>query len=97
VAYWLLTGQLVFTADTPMGMLVQHAQTAPTPPSARAGRPIPSALEDLILACLAKDPADRPQSAKELSRRLAEIEGASSWTQDRAREWWAKHPVAEAP
>jgi len=97
VAYWLLTGELVFTADTPMGMLVQHAQTTPTPPSARAGRPIPRALEDLILACLAKDPADRPKSAKELSRRLAEVEGASSWTQDRAREWWAKHQVADPP
>ena len=97
VAYWLLTGQLVFTADTPMGMLVHHAQTTPTPPSARAGRPIPRALDELILACLAKDPADRPQSAKELSRRLAEVEGASSWTQDRAREWWAKQQVAEPP
>ena len=35
VAYWLLTGQYVFTADTPMGLLLQHAQTPPTPPSAR--------------------------------------------------------------
>src|SRR5207249_1832920 len=32
LAYWLLTGQFVFTADTPMGLLVQHAQT----PAARS-------------------------------------------------------------
>ena len=35
VAYWLLTGQYVFTADNAMGLLLQHAQTSPVPPSAR--------------------------------------------------------------
>ena len=94
VAYWLLTGQFVFTAETPMGFLLQHAQTPPTPPSARTDLPIPRALDDLVLSCLAKDPAHRPQSARELSLRLAEVEGASAWTQDRAREWWSTHPAA---
>ncbi len=91
VAYWLLTGQYVFTAETPMRLLLQHAQTTPTPPSARTDQPIPKALDDLVLSCLAKDPADRPQSARELSLRLGEVEGASAWTQDRAREWWTTH------
>ena len=94
VAYWLLTGQFVFTAETPMGLLLKHAQTQPTPPSARTELPIPRALDDLVLSCLAKDPADRPQSARELSLRLAEVEGASAWTQDRAREWWETHQPA---
>jgi len=89
VAYWLLTGQFVFTAETPMGLLMQHAQAPPAPPSARTHQSIPAALDDLVLACLAKDPAKRPQSAKELSLRLAALEGAGAWTQDRAREWWA--------
>jgi Serine/threonine protein kinase len=91
VAYWLLTGQFVFTADSPMGLLLHHARTAPTPPSARTDLPIPAALDQLVLSCLAKDPAERPQSARELSRRLAEIEGVGTWTQDQAREWWATH------
>ncbi len=94
VAYWLLTGQPVFTAETPMGLLLQHAQTPPTAPSARTDLPIPRALDDLVLSCLAKDPANRPQSARELSLRLAEVEGASAWTQDRAREWWTTHQPA---
>jgi serine/threonine-protein kinase len=94
VAYWLLTGQFVFTAETPMGLLLQHAQTPPAPPSARTDLPIPSALDDLVLSCLAKDPTNRPQSARELSLRLAEVEGASAWTQDRAREWWTTHQPA---
>jgi serine/threonine-protein kinase len=94
VAYWLLTGQFVFTAETPVGLLLQHAQTPPTPPSARTELPIPPALDDLVLSCLAKDPAHRPQSARELSLRLAEVEGASAWTQDRARHWWVTHQPA---
>ena len=94
VAYWLLTGQFVFTADTAMGLLLQHAQTPPTRPSARTEMPIPQALDDLVLSCLAKDPAKRPQSARELSFRLADVEGVGAWTQDRAREWWLMHQPA---
>ena len=88
VAYWLLTGKLVFTADTAMGLLLHHAQTPATAPSSRSDLPIPPALDQLVLACLAKDPAARPQSARELSGRLAGIEGLGVWTEDHAREWW---------
>jgi serine/threonine-protein kinase len=91
VAYWLLTGRLVFTSDTPMGYLVHHIHTPPRPPSTLAELPIPPALDSLVLSCLAKDPAQRPQSARELSHRLMEIEGARAWTEERAREWWDKH------
>jgi hypothetical protein len=91
VGYWLLTGQLVFEAPTPMALLLHHTQTPPVPPSARTELPIPEALDRLILACLAKDRAHRPQSARELSQRLADIEGADDWTEDLAREWWRTH------
>jgi serine/threonine-protein kinase len=96
VAYWLLTGQLVFSGDTPMALLMHHAQTLPAAPSARSEVPIPEALDRLILSCLAKDPADRPQSANELSRRLGAIEPANAWTDARAREWWATHQPVRA-
>jgi eukaryotic-like serine/threonine-protein kinase len=91
VAYWLLTGQPVFTAETSIALLMHHVHTPPQPPSTRSELPIPPALDSLVLSCLAKDPADRPQSAKELSLRLAEIEGTSGWTQERARDWWSTH------
>jgi serine/threonine-protein kinase len=94
VAYWLLTGQYVFTADTPMGILVHHAHTPPEPPSVRTERPIPSSLDRLVLACLSKDPADRPQTARELSLLLAEVQCGDPWTEDRARVWWTTHPLA---
>ena len=95
VAYWLLTGQLVFTADTPIGLLMHHARTPPTPPSAVSEMPIPAALDRLVLSCLAKDPANRPQ-AKDLSRALADVAGESAWTEEQARDWWAMHLPAFA-
>jgi eukaryotic-like serine/threonine-protein kinase len=91
VAYWLLTGQFVFAAETPVGLLLQHAQAPAAPPSTRTQLPIPSALDDLVLSCLAKEPADRPQSARELSLQLAGVEGGGAWTGDRARAWWVAH------
>jgi len=90
VAYWLLTGNLVFTADTAIGMMTHHAHTPPTPPSQRTELPVPPELDRLVLSCLAKDPAERPQSARELSRRLSEID-TPGWGEDRARDWWSRH------
>jgi serine/threonine-protein kinase len=94
VGYWLLTGELVFKAESAMAILLHHAQTPPIPPSARTELPIPEALDRLVLSCLAKDPADRPQSARELSLRLAAVQGPSAWTEDRARDWWAMHQLS---
>jgi eukaryotic-like serine/threonine-protein kinase len=95
VAYWLLTGQLVFTADTPMGYLLKHAHDQPSAPSSRTDLPIPKLLENLVLSCLAKNPGDRPQSARELSQRLGAIPTAEDWTQDRAHQWWTTHQPAQ--
>jgi serine/threonine-protein kinase len=91
VAYWLLTGQYVFTADTSMGVVLHHVHTPPIAPSARASQAIPPALDSLILSCLAKDPSARPQTARELSNRLAEITDADGWTEESARLWWEQY------
>jgi len=95
LAYWLLTGQHVFTADTPVALLVHHVQTAPDPPSGRTELAIPAALDEIVLACLAKDPAERPQTARELAHRLAAVESNAEWTEERARGWWALHQPTE--
>ena len=71
VAYYLLTGRLVFEGDTPLQTILRHLQQPPEAPSTVSGRPIPAALDELVLACLAKRPEDRPATAAELSRRLA--------------------------
>jgi serine/threonine-protein kinase len=96
VAYWLLTGELVFTGDTSLRLLMHHVHTPPAPPSARTELRIPPDLDQLVLSCLAKDPAERPQTAKALSARLAEIESGGAWTEADARLWWASHLPASA-
>jgi eukaryotic-like serine/threonine-protein kinase len=74
-----------------MGYLMHHVHTPPRAPSERAELPIPAAFDALVLACLAKDPAARPQSAKELADRLAEIETPGLWQAEQARAWWDRH------
>ncbi len=97
VAYWLVTGQLVFEGKTPMAVLVQHARVEPTPPSLRTEMQIPTQLERIILACLRKDPTQRPGSAFELAERLTDAaRGDGSWTAARAERWWRIHMPDEA-
>jgi hypothetical protein len=91
VAYWLLTGDLVFRGDTPIAVMVHHAHTRPAAVSESTELPIPPQLDRLILSCLEKDPARRPQSARELARRLGEIPLSTPWTEERAEDWWSRH------
>jgi tRNA A-37 threonylcarbamoyl transferase component Bud32 len=91
VAYYMLTGQLVFDAETSAGMIAAHIRDNPVPPSQRSELPIPPALDAIVLACLAKDPKDRPQSAEELQQRLNEVPLDTTWNQGRARGWWSVH------
>ena len=91
VAYYLLTGALVFEAETPMKMLLQHAHAKPVPPSQRTELPIPRELDELVLACLEKDPNDRPQSAEELFRMAVGCTTCDGWNQGSARAWWKTH------
>jgi serine/threonine-protein kinase len=91
VAYYLLTGALVFEADTPMKMFVHHLQTPPVRPSLRAEMPIPRALDDLVMMCLEKDPLRRPHDAEEVLRALAGCSAAGTWNNEAAKGWWEKH------
>lgn len=93
VAYWLLTGERVFTGRTAMEVLLHHVKTPPVPPSQRASQAIPGTLETLVLSCLAKEPDARPPSAEWLAGRLAECATEEPWSPQHAREWWQKHVV----
>jgi serine/threonine-protein kinase len=68
VAYELLAGRPPFTGASPQQVLAAHV-TAPAEPIA-ARRPMPAALAALVMRCLEKRPADRPQSADELIPQL---------------------------
>ena len=62
VAYFLLTGELVFGGENTVNLIAKHLQAEPIPPSQRTTQTIPPGLERLIMKCLAKAPANRPQS-----------------------------------
>lgn len=90
VAYYLLTGQQVFTGDTALTIIAQHLQAAPVPPSERTDLAIPPPLEHLVMTCLAKNPDDRPRSARELAQALDHIE-SMAWSEADAGRWWSQH------
>jgi serine/threonine-protein kinase len=95
VAYWMLTGMLVFDAKSHAQMLMQHVQSAPKPPSELAEVRVPAALERIVLRCLEKSPDDRPASAAELAEELGKVEVQKPWTQERARNWWMRYAPDE--
>jgi serine/threonine-protein kinase len=90
VAYFMLTGQVIFEAEKAFQIIAKHLHAEPIPPSRRAPITLLPALEQLVLACLAKRREDRPQSALELSRSLAALD-LEPWSQAQAEEWWAAH------
>ena len=95
VAYWLLCGKPLFETDHPLELVMAHVRDMPVAPGLRAGIEVPAALEAVVMACLAKAPADRPPSALALKALLlaAPIE---PWTALDAQTWWA-HVASEAP
>jgi serine/threonine-protein kinase len=70
ILFELLTGRLPFTGDETMDVLLAHAQ-APPPSFAEAGVSgvVAPAVEAVVLSCLAKQPAERPNTALELADR----------------------------
>jgi serine/threonine-protein kinase len=88
VAFWLLTGTVVFEASTALEMLMKHATEPPEPPSRLAEQLIPQELDRLVLQCLEKRPEARIASAEELDLRLAEIAEVCPWSTAEARRWW---------
>jgi serine/threonine-protein kinase len=67
--YEALTGQLPFTGDSAVAVALQHVSSKP-PPIRRHNPNVSPALEQLILRALAKNPNDRPASAREFANLL---------------------------
>jgi serine/threonine-protein kinase len=87
VGYFLVTGRPPFDDDRPIKLMIAHAREPVTPPSKHC-RDLPADLEEVILRCLAKDPADRFQSASALRQALLACDAAAEWSRDHAAAWW---------
>src|SRR5215210_4896511 len=83
VLYELLTGQLPFTGETPLEIAMKHLSEIPKPPSAL--RPeVPPDLDMVVLRALAKDPAERFDSAADMDSELARVASGSAVTAETA-------------
>ena len=91
VGYYLLAARDVFFGATVVEVCAHHLHTKPEPPSAALGRPLPADLEGLLMSCLEKDPALRPQSAGGLEEALLACSSAREWGEREARGWWRSH------
>ena len=90
VAFWMLTGRDVFEGPTPIAVLTQHVRDDAPAPSSLSETSIPVELDQVVLDCLAKDPADRPASALDLLERLNALP-VEAWDTEAARDWWQLH------
>jgi len=88
VAYWLLTGRLVFQGASAAALMAAVLRDRPAPPSSH-GVDVPPDLEALVLACLEKEAARRPATIDELAARLETCPTGGTWTDAHARRWWA--------
>ena len=71
VLYQMLTGAPPFDGDSAQAILMKQATATPAPVR-RLRRDVPSPLATVVDRTLAKDPAERFQTAEELSRALVE-------------------------
>lgn len=91
VGYNLLTGKDLYRGASALELSHHTLHSAVPRPSENSALAIPPELDQLIVDCLAKDPADRPASAREAMHRMDAIAFATPWDWDHARQWWERH------
>ena len=79
ILYALATGEQPFHGETMTAVSYKVVHTDPVPPG-RFNPAMPPALEETILKCLKKNPAERFQTGEELAAALAAIRGAPEST-----------------
>jgi eukaryotic-like serine/threonine-protein kinase len=90
--YEMVTGQRPFQGDSDFALMVAHVETLPRPPiELQPG--LDANLNEIILKALAKDPADRFQSADAFREALSKVQPASATMRDR----WAGSSSDDAP
>ncbi|MEM7261308.1 MAG: protein kinase, partial [Planctomycetota bacterium] len=94
VGWFMLTGRHVFEGANAVEVLDQHLNVEPKRPSAVLGAEIEPLLEDLMMRCLAKDPAERPADAGELSQALRGLDVKPPFGEAAVAAFWAEWAAA---
>jgi serine/threonine protein kinase len=93
VLYRMTTGAEPFQGTTAINTLVAVAHDNPMPPC-EVNPEVPPALSDLVMRLLAKDPADRPASARAVAEALAALERSPAGTARTPRRRWVAAAAA---
>jgi serine/threonine protein kinase len=88
VAFFLLTGKKLFESEDDLE-LAQRVLNDPPPRASSVAAGVPRALDELILACLAKRREERPADGAALLEALEALQGEYRWTQAQAAQAWA--------
>jgi len=84
--YWLIVGRPPFMGETAMATILMHVQEAP--PRVSDMVDVPRELDAIVMGCMQKDPAQRPENAGALLGLLEDVEIRRPWTEARAKKWW---------
>ncbi len=95
VGYYLLTGHNVFEGKNALALCSAHVHETPIPPNKRMDKSVcADDLEQILLRCLAKSPAERFPDGRALQQALSSCADASGWNLDQACAWWHEHREA---
>jgi serine/threonine-protein kinase len=90
VAFYLLTGRDLFDGNNAFE-LFQHVLHEKPPHIAELNPDVPAELDELIVRCIAKQPAERPSSVEEILGVVQSLAVSRIWTQSDAQTWWQEH------
>ena len=96
-AHFLLTGRTPFEGASVVEVCAKHLSAPFDLEPLRGATAAAPGLAEIVAACMEKQPAARPASARELASRLRAAAVAAPWSDDDARRWWSSHPETAAP
>jgi serine/threonine-protein kinase len=99
VAFYLLTGRLVFEKTASLPMMMAHITEEIPDVTSLCKTAVPAALVDVIRKCLAKQPEERFASPRDLAAALRAISFPESerWSTEKAEAWWQEHRPRSKP
>jgi serine/threonine protein kinase/tetratricopeptide (TPR) repeat protein len=92
ILFEMLTGQLPYQADSPMGVAIQHIEE-PVPSACALNGSLPCATDEVLQRAMAKDPADRHQSVSELTEDIIAALGRTVTTAPKSLQAAAEESV----
>ena len=90
VAYYLMTGSLLFDTENAMQMCIAHVEEKPKELSEKCNGTISEELNRLIMSCLEKSIEKRPHSMEKLAESLNALK-TKVWSTEESANWWKQN------